>query len=346
MSLRLDDLERGLNLDIRQLPESEVLFFTGAGISAASPTDFPLGDEFHNLILQYYTGLKCREITKLIESRKFTFEQTCQVISDEYKKLSEDPIRNPVFLLLSAIFQHYEGRLENDYHKYFRTHLNKGGKHCTVNLDQFIELDRISQFSKDPQVNYQIFTAQRAAEDYFNYKGFQHSSYLFKLHGDVNEDYVNNQGFLYEIIKNGFPAATKSFLELTLGSNRLVIFIGYGGVDKFDIIPFFKEKRDKYFVTTKALWIDYSKEKDIVAKEINEMEKNQRLVLSKFAGCRLVKCSPEVVLNQLFQGQTQIQNAHRASLSYSDVYERVFSQNSHLLKSNISERLTKIFRLN
>ncbi len=72
MTLKIDDIESKLGLNIRELQANEVLFFTGAGISAASPIDFPLGDELHKLVLKQYTNLKLSTRERL--TSRFTFE--------------------------------------------------------------------------------------------------------------------------------------------------------------------------------------------------------------------------------------------------------------------------------
>lgn len=62
----IKDLENKLSLVLSNLRIEEVLFITGAGISSATPTKFPIGNELHELILEAFSNLNKFEIQTLL----------------------------------------------------------------------------------------------------------------------------------------------------------------------------------------------------------------------------------------------------------------------------------------
>lgn len=290
----------------------EILFFTGAGISAPEPCSFPLGQELHRILLQYYTDMTSWEIEGFLNQNPIPFERTVEIILEEYGNLDHN---NPGFNLLTDIFIYRNDesnwKVDNDYHKYFRHHIQNDGKHFTVNLDQFIELD-----------------GQGRIERFFAHNDFDveiNDGLLFKMHGDPNEP-VRTQGFLQSVIENGFSDQVQNFFDRQINQVKTVIFVGYGGVDQFDITPYFESKLNCFFKNTTALWINYSRENEISTSE--NLSQAQRTILSKFSDWACVQCSPETILNSLFDnGFPNINTAHRNN-GYRREYENFFRINT------------------
>lgn len=325
----IKSIEKDLNLNLNEkIKESNVLFITGAGISVPDPCSFLLGKELHKILLLYYTEMSSSEIDEILDKNSITFEKTVEIILDEFGNLDQD---NIFFNLLTEIFIYREEetwKQQNDYHEYFRQHIRQNGKHLTVNLDQFIELDYRDRIEP--------FTANKIDE---NFSVANEEGFLLKLHGDPNIDSVGLQGFLHRILENGFSDHVKAFLDKQISQAELVIFVGYGGVDEYDVTPYFEEKAGCYFKDTKGLWINYDPNSNSL-HSFEELPITQKVILSKFKNSLLVKCSPELILNKLFDKNSfKIRNAHRKG-GYKREYENIFRINSvnEVTKDNDKKR--------
>jgi hypothetical protein len=294
-----------LNLDPKTLTERNVLFISGAGISAASPTRFALGDELHRLILNAFSNLNPDQLDIYL-GKGLQLEETCQFIIDYFESINQDleTGQNIGWHILSELFSFNNFSTRNDYHFYFRNHLINGGFHITANIDQLIETNFL-----ETSRYFDTITTQIIEEENFSIIDDNYSrGVLYKFHGDINSDPVGAQGFLQNIIANGFSNKTKSFWKEIIKNTKLVIFIGYGGCDEFDVELLFEGFRNKEFTNTKAIWLGYGQDSEV---EIQTGNKVSNLYLSPFSSKVSIKCSPEVILNQLFGGRYKIIGAHR-----------------------------------
>ena len=321
-------IEKTINLSLNKKNNpTEILFISGAGISHADPCSFPLGNELHRILLQYYTDMTNWEIDLFLTNNNNVFENTVSTILKFY---GNDFSANIFFNVLSElfIFRNIENKkLENDYHKFFRNHIQNGGKHLTVNLDQFIELDgsaRIEHFTSNEFLNNPM-------------KFNSEDGYLFKIHGDPITDKIGVQGFLLEVLKNGLPDKIMEFIDNLLNKSKHVVFIGYGGVDIFDINPYFESKPNGFFSNTSALWINYCRNSNIKTRKV--LPPIQQLILSKFNSAISVSCSPEIILNKLFETTPEINLAH-CNTGYHKEYVNIFRTN--LLKEILDESNRKV----
>jgi hypothetical protein len=294
-----------LNIDPNSLSEKDVLFISGAGISAASPTQFALGDELHKVILKTFSKLNDEEIINYL-TKKIALEETCQVIIDHFEEIDNNLENggNIGWHILSELFSFNNFSTRNDYHFYFRNHIINGGRHITANIDQLIE----TNFPESGKY-FDVITTNTIEELYYSIEKKDYSQgLLYKFHGDINSDHVGAQGFLKSIIENGFGEKTQSFWKNLINDTSLVIFVGYGGVDKFDVKPLFKSWKNREFAKTKAIWIDYGENLEIEVQNTNAISE---LYLSPFSSSVSIKCSPDVILNQLFDRRYKIITAHR-----------------------------------
>lgn len=87
-SMTIKELEDKLkiNQNMGNKP-SDILFFTGSGISAADPCAFPLGKELHRILLQYYTDMTNLEIDDYLYQNLVSFDKTVDVFLTEYGKI-------------------------------------------------------------------------------------------------------------------------------------------------------------------------------------------------------------------------------------------------------------------
>jgi len=305
-----------LILDKKNSPR-DILFFSGTGISAPDPCSFPLGQELHRILLLYYTDMTNWEIDDFLQ-RNLPFELTVSIILEAFGGINH---LNQPFNLLTDIFILHNNEMfkqENDYHKFFRKHIQQNGKHFTVNLDQFIELGN--------QGGIQILTTNRIDNEIFNQNNFNNIGYLYKIHGDPNIDAIGLQGFLHQVIQSGFSQRVQHFFDAQINSVKTIIFVGYGGVDQFDITPYFANKTNCFFKTTTALWINYSRDNFIsIAQNISA---SQQEILSKFSRWLAVKCSPEIILNNLFSNGVPVINTADRNNGYRREYETFFRINT------------------
>ena len=282
---------------------NDVLFFTGAGISAADPTDFFLGNELHSSLLSSYSSLCKFEREAALSSRRgLAMEETISIIVKVLDEvMGSNTTMNQAVNILTEIFIYRPCtyRQPNEYHKYFNWHLSQGGNHITVNIDQFIEQGQSNFLIQEPNsitnVCSQITPATR--------------SVLFKIHGDPNKTPIGQQGFLSEQLAMGFSAKVTKWLDALLKNSKLVVFVGYGGLDRFDVIPYFRNMTVQIDGT--ALWIEYSTSTNI--EFLSSVAAEKRQIVSKFKKAAFVKCDPKVILNKLFPASPHISNTARNS---------------------------------
>jgi len=261
------------------------------------------------------------EIEGFLNQNNIPFERAVETILHEFGEL--DHQTRPVNLVTDFfIYRNEENtwKQENDYHKFFRHHIQQNGKHFTVNLDQFIELGNEGRF--------QTLTANEIDNDNgaFNINNFDDSGLLFEIHSNPNIDPVGMQGFLQSLIESGFSEQAQNFFDRQINQVKTVIFVGYGGVDQFDITPYFESKPNCFFENTTALWINYSRDNEISIPE--NLSEPQQTILSKFSDWACVQCTPEIILNSLFNNNfPNIDTAHRNN-GYRREYENIFRINT------------------
>ena len=282
----------------------DILFFTGAGISVAPPSNFPLGNVLHRMILEL--AEKFNKYDAIALSEKLVFEETISRLAKLYNSQNID---SNIFLdHLSNIFivsdDDKQRRLKhqpNDYHKFFNWHINQGGKHFTVNLDQFIEAVSLP-------ANLTIFTKDRFKDGTFSYSSnlIPVEGLYLKIHGDSNKDEWGKQGYLFENVQP-FDNDFASWIDKRINTVKFVIFVGYGGVDKFDITPYFNSKQNGFFKYTNALWIQY--EGTEILQIPNQITTAMDTILSKFNKHIVIETTkPELILNNLFKDSPIIKN--------------------------------------
>ncbi len=307
---------------LRELPESAVLFVTGAGISNPPPTSFPLGNPLHRLLVSHFSALTPGEVGALLSLNAWTFEQTCDVIFEEYCKWLPDADVNWFWNLLSEIFIYspeVAWMQPNDFHAYFRRHIERGGRHFTANLDQFIELDSMP---------YDVLTTcmLESTDVPLNVENVIGEPKLYKFHGDCTVDAVHLQGVLHNVIRDGFQANTRRYWSEVLRSVKLVCICGYGGFDTFDVNRFFGGLAEGHF-EAKAIWIDYASNTSL---EIipNAQLRNQAasMILSRFSESVALRGGADELLNILFSNA--VPRIHRLpSAGFAPQYEDIFQVN-------------------
>jgi len=280
------------------LPASQVLFVTGAGISSPPPTAFPLGNPLHRLLISNFSSLTQGEICALLSLNTWTFEQSCDVIFEEYQVWQPDADVNWFWNLLSEIFIYRPGvawMQPNDFHAYFRRHIELGGRHFTANLDQFIELNSM------PYNNVLTTGMLESTDVPLNVANVVNEPKLYKFHGDCNVDAVHLQGVLHHVIRDGFQANTRRYWFGVLRSVKLVCVCGYGGFDSFDVNRYFEGLGPMHF-QAKAVWIKYAPNTQLEIVPDSQLNPAASMILSRFSESAVLKGEPDELLNALFPG--------------------------------------------
>lgn len=278
----------------------DVLFLTGTGISAPDPTAFFLGRELHRTVLENFTKLSQAEISTVLAN--VPFEKSCEAINAAFQGHSLSTFVNVFWNMISELFIWRENEAwtqPNELHAYFREHVRQGGKHITANLDQFIEKE-------------ELFHSVRTT------KGFESGipyhedeGLLYKFHGDFTRDSEGGQGFVIGAIGNGFTNAVQTVWDRLLAKAKLVVVCGYGGVDCYDVTPYFRSKAPGAFDGC-ILWTSYD---DAPLSQITTTgSADIDIIVSRFRQAAVLKGRSGDVLNALPLALPRIYSMTRTGL--------------------------------
>jgi len=271
----------GLNrVDVR-----DVLFLTGAGISAPDPTRFFLGAALHKMVLENFTNLTPTEINAVVG--KVPFEKSCECIENVFKTHRLSAFVQVFWNLMSEMFlwrRENHWKQPNELHAFFREHIRQGGCHITANLDQFIETDML----------YHAIRTTYMFDDGIPLRNGE--GILYKFHGDFERDFAGGQGFVYSAIANGFSDTVKGYWDTLLDRVKVVVVCGYSGSDIFDVIPYFRLKATAHFRSS-IIWVKHgtgtlSRLTGVVSPDID-------MILSKFTAMAVLSGKAGDVLNDV-----------------------------------------------
>jgi hypothetical protein len=205
------------------LGPDEVVFFTGAGISADPPTSGPVGNALADrtldhafasgtgaTIARYYTALRLdRQRPRLETLLDVVFRVHGEVFFDD---------------LLSDL----RAGLPNALHGFFAEHLLSGGHHATANFDTCIERAAPAGAPVD----------------------------VLHFHGSFGGAAL---GATLARIERGFPSGVRATLERTLldPAVKLVVFMGYSGSDFFDVDPVMRSLPAGALAGRSVVWVSH-----------------------------------------------------------------------------------------
>jgi hypothetical protein len=212
-----------LGLALAAAPD-ETVFWSGAGISVDAPTSGPVGNALADRTLDNAFA-----------------PLTATTIADYYRKLTLPRQRPRLETLLDVAFRvHGQAFLDdllsdlatatpNALHGFFASHLALGGRHITANFDTCIERSAASGTPVD----------------------------VVHFHGSFGGAPL---GATLSRIERGFPRDAHEQLERTLinSSARLVVFVGYGGLDFFDVDPFLRRLPAESLRGCTVIWVNHS----------------------------------------------------------------------------------------
>lgn len=302
--LHTDDL-KFLSID-----PTKTIFWAGAGIGVLSPCNLPLGNDLTDAVLETAIGEKnTNKLIRLwndkfpkirdsiqnnnwLSPMKRSFRQSAKetdtmnnrprlefIIGEmhkmdlEFQDISFQKEKNQKTYERASIvktLKNFSDAAPNSYHYALADFIRAGAMMVTTNFDICIEkalgLEQgkieITDADGVPAVEYAA------------------GQYIYHLHGIATDENIDENlgATLTNVSKSISLSFTKKLCD-RLAEGYTIIFIGYGGVDFFDIKPFFDSLKDKAF-PGKAIYLHYCREEDC-QNEIAKI-KNYQYLLTPF----------------------------------------------------------------
>ena len=266
----------------KDISPENVIFWTGAGISMAAPTMLPSGIILtEESMKKFMLGDTYDSIKKIFTSGNFKNAFGYQKMDPRLELIIQDAYGVLGFKTFDYFsFMNIPHEYLNRYHIFFASHILVGGTHFTMNFDDGIEK---GMTKIDENLNPQIHVIDDP--DLFNQKKIDFARKLIKLHGSITkkESYYRKLGLILNNIASGFDKAHSKKILKIIKNSKILCFIGYGGVDSFDVTPFFK----KWIIKTElnelvVLWIEYADNQKIVPIDVSETKNAGPVILNAF----------------------------------------------------------------
>ena len=257
--------------EIKPLNQENTVFIVGAGISADSPSSLPLGDMLTKAYLDASIGVANREKFIRFWTEHFPCLQHCvhenswEIPSykakwDVYPRLEfvigqidklDKGLRNMQFKspllkkkycrgsMISALrlFSEVEPNL---CHYWLAEYMKAGATIITPNFDVGIE--------KALGVEATIIKEEN---------GMKTCHGVYHYHGIATDPELEEKlGATVKNISKGFPKKFKDFVTNLFEEGYDVVLLGYGGLDVFDVLPFFEEMKGGY--TGRAIYVKHT----------------------------------------------------------------------------------------
>lgn len=263
------------------IPHEKVVFWTGAGISVAQPARFPNGEVLTEESMKKFMPADAYSaIQKIFTKGGFKNAFGIQRKVPRLELIIQDAYGVLGFKTFDYFsFMDIPHEYLNRYHIFFASHILAGGTHFTMNFDDGIEkgMKKIDE-NLDPQI-YVIDDP-----GIFNQKKTDFARKLIKLHGSITKkESYSSIGLILNNITSGFDKVHLKKILKIIKNSKILCFIGYGGVDSFDVTPFFK----KWIPETKlndltVLWIEYADNIELVPINISETRNAGKDILTAF----------------------------------------------------------------
>ena len=233
---------------VKDIKDKKVIFWVGAGISKNSPSNLPLAGELKFHILnglcydqQLNETLFDEEVGSKIED--YPLEAFFQTVVENVFDLPET---------FQKIFMRGEPNLN---HRFIAKSMAKGWiiKVLTTNFDLLLE-NALRDVQRGVKFKFQRFWAESEFEK-LEPETFKRPT-LLKIHGSI-EDPESIRATLAQVgsrmLSSSRLKALNSFMN---GEENMVLVLGYGGKDHFDINPFFSSFNKK---NLEFIWIQHEK---------------------------------------------------------------------------------------
>jgi hypothetical protein len=247
---------------VGELGPAQVVFWSGAGVSLASPTNLLDGVTLTQFVMDWaFDGDPLSELcgpvagqsetSKTSEAGLYERLNVGGVVTPTGTRyrfprlevvlgVASSPAAHGAIAIDAAIASMHDAR-PNRNHRFFYEHCLRGGCHITANFDRCVERAGIGDVSKQ----------------------------VLHFHGST-EDAPLTLGATFREIERGLPKATQQRLLAALTSARCLVFVGYSGLDVFDVAPWFSalaQSGTRPLSGLKVLWIDYQGSALVPAEE-------------------------------------------------------------------------------
>jgi tetratricopeptide (TPR) repeat protein len=286
------------------------VFFVGAGISKDPPSCLPLGDELKNeIILAISDGRPKNEVEEILESTK---KQRPEVIL----QIIQDDGLNQRLELLDIL----KTKKPNQNHYCLARAIKYRNIVITTNFDTLIEYACINEGTQ-PYV-------YASEEEFLEWSGTETG--VFKIHGTLEDIHGKNRTDTIKVtlrqVGRKLSKAKTNVFE-TLLKNKDIVFIGYSGLDDFDIYPILLKTQSE----KKIFWIEHARNNDPKVHSLKEIKAKKKkdivdnLFLNRSAGVR-VTCNTRRfmvdVWNVVDPGSFTIDRYHEIPLNYTAFFNQ------------------------
>ena len=278
-----------------KLDPAKTIFITGSGLSADPPSSLPMGngltriflshalgiyfDEFINFWTKHFPGIEAAvangKINTPTKTVPWNVYPRLEFVIGEMDKLdrcfmeisfNNDDLQRKYSRgsSIEAIRTFSEIK-PNLCHYWMAEYLKRGSMQITANFDVGIENAlKVTIPSDIPIVD-----------------GIQNVHGIYHYHGvATDKDITKNLGATIKGISKGFPTEFKGKIIEALENGWDVVYIGYGGVDYFDMMPFIKELKGRNF-PGKAIYVKHCGDSDSI-DEVKKEPKSYQYLLDPF----------------------------------------------------------------
>lgn len=269
-----------LLIHIRNLPINKLVFWIGAGIDADKPTALPLGNGLMIEILKLACGSDVQE--KLLKAWKINSLAISQITNgkiniSEYPRLEtileaihsfEDNLLKPGTVI--GGLQSFQDALPNQNHYILATMLHMGANIVTTNYDACISKAYQNLYGERGF----YLSLKYDGEGLYTYQSdHEGAGMVYHIHGVAQS--ILDIGATLSKVKNPITKRFDNLICNWINNDNCFIFLGYGGVDAFDVNPYFKSKSK--FKKSLGIYIRHNmsyddKEDDII--QGNDKESN------------------------------------------------------------------------
>lgn len=346
---------------------AKTIFWIGAGVGALSPCNLPLGNQLTDAILDAVIGTDNKEkLISLWNSKIHEIKNSVQNndwihLPRKYLSLKSDKvsISNPTdrprleFIIgemhnLDVEFQNISFQKECNQKTYQRTSVLKALQNFSLaepNVYHYMLADLARSGSIMVTTNFDVCIekalglkdSEMNAKDVHGIKAIEYAKgqYVYHVHGIATDEHIetNLGATLTNVSKSLFKQFTNMLCKC-FEDGYTIIFVGYGGVDFFDIKPFFDSLKNKSF-PGKAIYLHYCSEEESEAAV--KLTKNYQYLLSPFSEQIICYGDTEIFLKNLFHKSGMFQKKYPKS----NVRGIAFDHTIDTLSSHIKEYSTE-----
>ena len=230
---------------LKKVNPRKLIIWCGAGISAKTPTNLPLGKTLVDFILEQlvdkqfvkelYQKLIC--VDKVLE-RRGLFIGNClrleSVVSEVFQIEHLLKPGNHKHLSFIESLGEIKEAPYNSNHELIAHLVSRGSTVVTTNYDICIQ-KAVNAIDGQAEFSY-----AKVADGIYEY-GFNNEKYgkIFHIHGTVEE--AKNIGITYQTVSRSFSKKFEKKLDVWLEEDYTFVFLGYSCSDNYDVERYFEE---------------------------------------------------------------------------------------------------------